>query len=151
MQYEPKSEEQLNKERCIPEGTYPFEVVESRDRVSKSGKEMIEIKMKVYDDEHRSHLVYDYFLSGIMEFKLRHFCVTTNMLDRYEGGSLGAEDCIGRSGMIIISHSKDKEDPDKIWVKAKDYEKSESAISKKPAINVSEEGDPGILDDDIPF
>jgi hypothetical protein len=103
MQFQPiKPEEDKPLERSLfPEGEYDFKVVDAIDTQSKAGNDMIKLKLQVLAPDGQSAVVFDYLLAA-MEFKLRHFCVTTDMLDSYNSGDLKAIDCDGCTGMLRL-------------------------------------------------
>lgn len=144
MKYETKSEEELRKLMLIPEGIYPFEVVSSEEKLSKSGNEMIAINLKLFADDGSTNHIFDYLLAHMpsMLFKLRHFCNSTSMLDQYERGLTG-EDCLGACGTVKIKHRKEQDGT--IRATVADYVSGDAAKSKpEPVLN-------DIEDDDIPF
>jgi hypothetical protein len=108
MRFEAKSEEQIERENLMPEGTYDFEVLSAEDTVSKKGNDMIKVNLGLYQGEAMTWKVFDFLLPS-MPAKLRHFCDTTGLLAKYEAGTLGAADCKGRAGKvkIIIKPAKD--------------------------------------------
>lgn len=90
-------------------GLYDFEVLESKDRVSKSGNDMIELNLKLFDPEGRSFRLFDYLVSiESMGFKVRHFASAVGLLAQYEAGELKAEDCQGRTGRAQVTKQKAK-------------------------------------------
>jgi len=102
LSFNPKTEQEVKTGMNAPAGEYDFEVLFAKDRTSKQGNAMIEIKIGIYRGEAISNHVFDYLLAK-MEAKLRHFCDTTGLLAKYESGTLCAEDCVGRSGRVKIS------------------------------------------------
>ena len=107
MKFEPKSEEQIQRERCLPAGVYDFEVVDATEKQSRSGKDMIELKLSVFVDDHAVQ-VRDWIVEGF-DWKLRHFCDTCGLLNQYEAGTITAEDCVGQAGtvQIVVKDSPD--------------------------------------------
>lgn len=104
MKFAPRSQEELAAtaaaRELFPKGIYPFVVLTAEDKISKSGNEMIALKLDVFHGE-RSRWVNDYLLPSL-EFKLAHFAETAGLKDKYESGELTAEDCVGRSGHVRI-------------------------------------------------
>jgi hypothetical protein len=138
LSFTPKSEKDLKTSQLAPEGTYDFDVLESRDRLSKSGNAMIEVKLGIYTGERITHHVYDYLLPQ-MEAKLRHFCDSAGLLTKYESASLEAADCKGRSGKCRIVQTQDAGYDPKNTVK--DY------VCRKAKPLEADGGEP----DDVPF
>ncbi len=120
MQFQPKSEKDVQAAMLAPKGDYDFQVLEAQDTVSKTGNAMIKINIGIFRGEAMSNRVFDYLVPS-MEAKLRHFCDTCGILAAYEAGTLSAEDCKGRSGrvrLIIEEDETGKYDPKNV---VKDY------------------------------
>lgn len=148
MKFVPKSEKEIAEASLWPNGEYAFEIIEAADKVSKtSGNEMIELKMKVYNDEGAHIFVNDYLLES-MAYKLRHAAVACNALDKYEAGSLSSHDFMGQAGRVKlkIQKSKDPQYADKNVIG--DYVVKKDGEETPVSSNVS--GTP-IHDDTIPF
>lgn len=108
MKFKPKTEKELAAEALIPDGVYPFDVIDAKDAVSKSsGNEMIAIKVRVYGPDGREPVINDYLLESYMR-KIYNFAKVTNNLAKYYAGSLCAEDCLGKSGFVKIGTDKGK-------------------------------------------
>lgn len=101
MKITPKSEEEIALENLIAEGNYPFTVSQSADLTSKQGNEMIGLVLHIHRPDGGIRKVDDFLLDK-MAFKLRHFCIETNLLDVYQQGKLSASDCEGKSGYVFI-------------------------------------------------
>ncbi len=101
MKFKPMSEEEIESILLLPEGIYPFEVIESVSDISKAGNDQIKIKLKVDDGVNAPRFVYDYLNSGMMR-KLLHFAKCTALLEKYEKGELFASDCIHQRGHVEI-------------------------------------------------
>ena len=132
MRFAPKTEEQLNEENLIPAGNYPFEVVIAEEKQSKAGNDMIALKLRVYHGE-RALCVNDWLMES-MGFKLRHFCEETGLLDKYEAGTLRADDCDGKSGFVTLKVEPKKGDfaaknAVKDYCKAKEEDKANAALA----------------------
>lgn len=111
MQFQAKTEEELKAELLMPEGEYDFEVIEASDAVSKKGNDMIKATLKVFTPDGGFRLVTDYLMAK-MAFKLRHFCETTGMMDRYDAGDLQARHCEGRTGRVLIQVDPERKSED---------------------------------------
>lgn len=149
MRFTPKTEEEVA--NIIPEGRYKFIVEEAADKVSKSGNEMIELKLRIHGP--REKIVFDYLLE-VMDYKLRHFCDAADLLHKYDNSSLMATDCIGKSGeCLIVIDDKNISYPPKNAVK--DYIKK-SAKAKGAGIGAPKTEDRAaqpeeFFNDDLPF
>jgi len=90
-------------------GLYDFEVLEAKERMSKSGNDMIEMKVKLYDTDGRTFNLFDYLVASEgMAYKVRHFASGTGMLAQYERGELKADDCVGKTGRAQVGIDKAK-------------------------------------------
>lgn len=113
MTFTPKSEAALVKEAeerntLWPKGAYDFEVVNYEDTVSKkSGADMIHLELKVFHPEGGSQTIHDYLLASMMH-KLRHACEAIGILDRFEEGTLEAQDFDGGVGKVMLKIDKAK-------------------------------------------
>lgn len=88
-------------------GLYDFEVLESKDRISKNENEMIELNVKLYDTEGRTFRLFDYLVSSEgMAYKIRHYASATGQLPQYEKGELRAEDQQGKTGRCQVGIQK---------------------------------------------
>ena len=148
MKITPQSEEEVaNKFGLLPDGTYPFTVLDSRETPSKSeknkGRMKFDLKLNVHGPDGDRH-VYDYFADWFSSWKLRHFCASTGLLSAYEAGEVdGAKGGFtGRQGYVTV-----ETDPANGNFKAKnavvDYVVKES--SSQPTATPTE------ADDDVPF
>lgn len=140
MQFTPKTEKEIAMEGLLDEGTYPFEVVEAKDEVSKKGNEMIAIKLKVFGPNGEEHFLRDWIMEKV-SYKLRHFCEVTGLLPKYEKGSLDALECVGVSGYCVVAIKDNKDFGPQNQIK--DYVLTPESSEKAKSLT---EGD-----DDIPF
>lgn len=99
MQFQPKTEKQIQEERVAPEGEYDFEVMAAEEKLSKNGNNMIEVVLNVYRADGSKFALTDFLLAtDKMAWKLRHFCESCGILDLYEKGELQAFHCRGLAG-----------------------------------------------------
>lgn len=142
MKFNPKTEKEVNQGNLWDKGTYAFEILEASDEVSKSGKDMIKLKVRVFKDSGKSQNIFDYLLGDTMEYKLRHAADVCGLLDDYETGELSAYNFIGKTGKVKIGVSIDKTGayPDRNNII--DY-----VVDVKRLATLSE----AIGDDDVPF
>jgi hypothetical protein len=108
MKYQPKSEKQFAEEGLFPPGIYDVEVIEAIDRPSKAGKEMVTLKLVVFNDVGAQRTVFDYmtFGSNFGERKFRHAADCFGLIGLYETGDLSAADFQGKTGKAQIGQSK---------------------------------------------
>lgn len=109
MKIQPKKEEELQREwPLLPDGDYPFTVLQSDEIASKSaknrGRMMFAVKLNVHGKDGDYH-VYDYFADWFSEWKLKHFADTTGQAKAYEAGDLnGALNAFqGKIGYVKIA------------------------------------------------
>lgn len=102
MQITPKTEAEIKagieaaktKFKPLPDGVYPFTVLESKEQACKKeasknfGRMMAAIKLAVHGPDGRDQWVYDYFADWFSEWKLKHFCDTTGQADLYNSGGV---------------------------------------------------------------
>lgn len=148
----PLSEKQLAEGDLIPKGTYDFLVLDAEETISKSGNDMIKLKIRIFMPDGRERVIFDYLLEA-MEFKTGHFAEATGLLDKYQNGSIDAHDCLGKSGKckIIIQSDKEGKYPDKSVIG--DYIPTDEAQSNKlkSKVEAAKQTDDGFGDTDLPF
>jgi hypothetical protein len=144
MRFSPMSEQELNHMGLIEKGVYNFEVINAKEAISKKGNEMIVLTLKIWDKDGKERILTDYILESFA-FKLRHFCESTNLIDKYNAGELNYEDCISKSGKveIIVQEGGAKPDGSKYFDRnsIKDYVKKENKLELAN----------DFIDDDLPF
>ena len=146
MKYIPKTEEQLAQEALLPDGTYDFHIIDTDDRPSKKGNDMITLKLCVYSDDGVQQHIFDYIAMGnpFGERKLRHAANSCNLIEIYDSGNLRADEFLGKSGKLLLKQQKGTPDfplPKNIVADYLPHE--EGAVVTRPAKEV--------IDDDIPF
>lgn len=110
MRFTPKTEEELQMSTLIEEGTYNYQVLDAKESLSKAGHEMIELKLMIWDKESKERVMFDYLLEA-MGHKLRHFCDSHGMLDKYNAGLLSSTDCWGKQGNVHVIVQQGKPNP----------------------------------------
>lgn len=152
MKFTPKTEKEIAEENLLPAGEYGFEVVDAIPKLSKSGNEMIELKLQIFDSNADSKgMISDYLLEKLA-YKLRHAAEAMGALDKYESGVLHHDDFIGKTGTVKIVIRKDKTGEYADQNSVADY-----IVTKSPQVNVSapkpvSQGSiAAMLNDDIPF
>ena len=111
MDFKPKSRDELARESLLPDGVYDFEVISAEDAVSKSGNDMIKLKLAVFrPDGSQAHL-YDYLLTT-QEWKLAAFCDAIGKSEDYDAGHVETADLQGAGGRCKIATEAAKLDDD---------------------------------------
>ena len=108
MEFQAQTEDDIATAGLIEKGEYGFEVAEAVNAQSKSGRDMIRVKLCIFLADGKTRYLTDYLLPA-MAAKLRHFCDAAGLLPQYQRGSLCAEDCSGRTGTARISIEMDKD------------------------------------------
>lgn len=112
MKLTPRTAAEIAEMGLLPKGEYDFEVIGAEDAKSGPnskvpGTEMIKLDLAVFSSTGRR-----FFVKGLlhpsMEVQLRHFCEGVGLMDKYEDGSLDADDCKGKSGRVKIKVTEDK-------------------------------------------
>jgi hypothetical protein len=110
MRFTAKTEEELQNTGLLEVGIYPYQIIDSKETISKAGHEMIELKLMIWDKEGRERIMFDWLLEA-MGYKLRHFCESHNMLDKYNEGLLTALDCRDKQGKVDVIVQAGKPNP----------------------------------------
>ena len=148
MKVQPKSESDIALANLIPDGVYPFEVLEAKETRSTKGNDMTALKVNVVHADGEK-VIFDYLVSiDSMAYKIRHFAESIGMLAEYEAGDLPAEQMVGRTGSAKVGNQPAQGGYDAKNV-IKDYIKGlpsaeKTAKAHKAAAEV-------LQDDDIPF
>jgi hypothetical protein len=111
MNFAPKTPAQIQKEAAdgkpLPKGVYEFEIVESWDKTSQAGNDMIELKVSVMANGHGSRTLPDYLVAK-RAAKLRNCAAACELLSEYETGMLCAADFEGKRGKLRLDIEKGK-------------------------------------------
>lgn len=148
IQFKPKSEDELSRFGNLPDGDYPFTVLESSEVASKSaknaGKMMIKLKLNVHGPEFDKH-VYDYFADWFSEWKLKHFHEVAGLSKQYDSGQVDASNNAyqGRTGFVRI-----KVEDDPTWGEKNTVD---DYILQKTVPRPTEPAKPAANEDDVPF
>ena len=156
FKFTPKGESELSRGfDNLPDGKYPFTVLESAIAISKSvknqGKEMVAVKLNVHGQEYDRH-VYDYFADWFSEWKLKHFCETTNQARAYVNGAIDPSSNAWRdmTGFVKITTENDnKGKPRNVVVDYCPDDRQKVEQLSAPSKPVVEEQPPE--EDDVPF
>lgn len=108
MKFEPKTDKQIAEMNLWPEGNYSFEILEGVDKQSKQLNDMIELKVKVFNDNGGFIFVKDYLLES-MAYKLRHAAKVCDLVAQYDSGLLAGMDFAGKCGTLKLKIQKSKD------------------------------------------
>jgi hypothetical protein len=142
MKFQAKTKKEIDEVDLWEKGKYAFEILDASDEVSKSGKEMIKLKVKIFTDTGKSQVLFDYLLPDVMEFKLRHIAEATDLLKDYETGELTAYQFISKIGYCKVGHTKATADYPTVKNQINDY-----VVDGAPPATLKE----AIGSDEIPF
>jgi hypothetical protein len=151
MKFKHKTEEELQMESLLPEGSYEYQVIKAEDKISQAGNEYTAITLKVWDSEGKEHQV---FTNMALIKLLKHFCDVNNMQDEYNSDDIPCESFLYKSGgRVLLGVEGEKPNPKGGMYKAKnivkDYIMAPHGSMMKPL------PDPGFkdseLDSDLPF
>jgi len=143
MKFKPKTEKEIAEANLWPKGDYAFEILEADETTSNSGRDMIKMKVKVFNDAGKSQNIFDYLMPDVMEYKLRHIAEAAGLLNDYERGELQAYTLVGKTGFCKVGVSVDKSGayPDKNSIADYLVDKPASKQSIKEVLK----------DDSVPF
>lgn len=121
LEFQPKTEEELNQSILLEKGEYDFDVVGAVEGTSKnSGKPMITLTLRVYAPDGNTTTVFDYLLASV-EYKVKHFCDTAGLVNEYQLGILTADMCLNKCGKCKLGIDKDETGKYKDKNVVKDY------------------------------
>jgi hypothetical protein len=105
MNFQPKSEKEIQDAKLWAKGEYDFVVEEAIDKTSSKGNPMIELRLRISDGHGKSRVVTDYLLDETAE-KLRHAAAACGLLAKYETGSIAGAEFKGRRGRLMLNVDK---------------------------------------------
>ncbi len=145
LKFTPRKDEELS--NLLEEGEGQFEVIKAIKKESKSGNPMISLVLKCWDAKGNQGNIFEYLILNDNVFsmrKIKHFCYSVGLEQKYESGELNAYECENKSGNLIIGIQKDKTGkyPDKNSV----YD-----FLKKKEIDIKKVDQNKDLNDDIPW
>lgn len=108
--FNPKTDAEIDaiqNRALLPDGIYPFTVKDFEQKISKSGNEMLQVRLGVIDKDGSERNIIDYLVAtDQMMFKLKHFCDTIGFEKEYAKGQFEPSKCVGRSGKATIGIQK---------------------------------------------
>lgn len=107
MNFKPKTEKEIIEAGLMPKGTYPFEVIDAEDGVSKKGNEMIVATLRIFTPDDKTRVLTAYLMEA-MAAQLFHFCTYCGLAAEYGAGTLTAALCVGKTGYVDINIKEDK-------------------------------------------
>lgn len=147
MKFQPKTEQEIQEERLLPEGEYSFQISGAEDTQSKAGNDMIKLTVRVFKPDGNFLLVDDYLVEAML-YKVLHLCEATGLKEDYDAGQLDSQKFIGKTGMLKLGIQKSDAFPDRNTIK--DYIVDGKADIPKDDLAKTIDGDDD-LEDEIPF
>lgn len=143
LEFDPLSEEDCL--MLLPEGEYPFLVIDAAKNLSKAGNLSIKVTLEIEHPPGQFTKIYDYLSTKLM-YKLKHFCDAAGLQDAYQEGKLDPQMCLGRQGKCKIKRDAGEGDyqPKN---SVKDYCKPSIASLQSG----NKAGTPDLDSSDIPF
>ncbi len=153
MNFIPKTEEELQMESLLPEGSYEYQVIKCEDKISQAGNQYTAVTLKVWDNEGKEHQV---FTNMALIKLLKHFCDVNNMVEEYKSGNIPAESFLYKAaGKVLLGVEGEKPNPKGGFYKAKnivkDYIVAPHGSTMKPLPEVKNGFKDSSLDEDLPF
>jgi hypothetical protein len=107
MNFQPKSEQEIQDAKLWKKGDYDFAVEDGTDKTSSKGHPMIELKLRLSDGKGKSRLLFDHLLAETPE-KLRHAASACGLLAKYDTGSITGPEFKGKHGRLSLTVEKAK-------------------------------------------
>jgi hypothetical protein len=155
MKFTPRTEEEVKKFKLLQKGDADYEILDAQEEISKTGKEMLHLKLKVFDASGVQGLVHDYIILNDekFEYKLRHLFYSCDLGELYETGDVEPFRLLNKCGKLDLGIQADKTGQYGDKNNVKDYLMDEklkiNQQKKKSFPTVSEIDD--FKDDDVPF
>lgn len=143
-------EEKERREKYLwPAGTIcDYEIASALEKVSSKGNEMLELRVKVYNDK-GEHQFLDDYLGHWNEWKLRRICEANGLLAEFDRGEIQDHMLYEKTGKCRLKIQKGADKGDGTFYSDKnvidEYYKSDSASAPNQKPKAVE------LDDGIPF
>lgn len=100
---------QMREDALIQEGRYEFRVLHTREKTSAKGTDMLILKVMLNVKGRQVTYFTTLLLMPSMFWLFEHFCKSVGMAEKIEEGSLMAQDCDGKEGILEIKHRINKE------------------------------------------
>lgn len=106
LSYKKLTEQEDQIRNLLEKGEYPFYVKSIAEKPTKKGtNKMLEVEIGIIDQNEKEFTIKDWIMLDMdeMSWKLRHFAITLNLLDKYENNLLEIKDFVRKSGYVRIS------------------------------------------------
>lgn len=140
MKFEVKTDEQIQADALLPDGTYDFEVFSAVEKTSSKGNAMIELSLHVFDEGGTIRPVRDWIMPSFAK-KFKHCLSACGLLSLYEKGEVSADDLLGKKGKVKIVRKPytNKDGLEMLSNAVDDYVRNDSKVAD------------ALGDDEIPF
>ena len=105
MKFNPIREQANVEQELWENGQYEFEIIDATEKVSRSGNEMIELRVRISRPDGASRTISDYLLAKQIG-KLRNASAACGLLDKYQTGELSDENFVGKRGRLKLAVEK---------------------------------------------
>ena len=106
MNFQPRTEKEIEDSQLLPRGEYAFHILEAKETKSLAGNEMIEMKVRVTKNGY-ARILTDFILPQ-RPAKFRNCCIACNVEDKYLNGSVGDGDFVGKRGRVKVGVERAK-------------------------------------------
>lgn len=155
MKINPISDKEYQESRSFsvwPVGDYPCEIIKCTEKQSKSGNNMFECLVKVFNDKGHSTNIFSYLIAdGKAAWTLRSAAEAFGMLEQYKSGEISDVELLGATAYAhVVIKKADGQYPEKNIIQ---YFKAGDSELKQAKQNVSGKKLSSFddLDDDIPL
>jgi hypothetical protein len=107
MNFQPRTEKEIEDRRLLPRGEYAFHIIEATETTSHAGNRMIELRVRVSTKNGHDRVLPDYILPQ-RPAKFRSACIAVGCEDKYLNGRVTDEDFLGKCGRAIVGVERAK-------------------------------------------
>lgn len=143
-----------NPNKTVPPGVVDFKINQAAETLSKKGVPMFRFVINLRDAQGREGVIYEYLLHEDMWIpKLRRFARAVGLLEKFETGTMDAEDFLYKEGSCRVDEKEDSFGKVNNIVKYIYPDEEMEAEKEKPSVVVSktESGVTVLEPEDIPF
>lgn len=108
LDYEPMTEEQIDKMGLLPPGRYRFRCVEATPKLSKQNNPMIQATLQIKHEDGSVHNLIAYLGTNgkFMMRMLRHYCEATGKMKEYDAKKVDHTTIHGTEGLVLLDIKK---------------------------------------------
>jgi len=106
MQFQPRTEQEIEERQLLPRGDYAFEIIEATETTSLAGNAMIELRVRITKNGF-ARILPDYVLP-LRPAKFRNCCVACGVEEKYLNGSVTDDDLLGKRGKAKVGVERAK-------------------------------------------